>query len=117
MVLSNCVRLDDNVANGDSGPSSSANSCTFHGEIFVMADSALCSVALNMNRPSQRTAPCTGVNRDLMGAPPTGPTDATACRGRQSAPSKAAIGATRNTEANARRNAGTTRKSPSRSGR
>jgi hypothetical protein len=75
MVLSSWVRLDERVAKGDWGPSSSANSCTFHGDIFVMADSALCKTAENANNVHHNAAPCRGVKRDLMGVP-IGPADA-----------------------------------------
>ena len=57
MVLNNCVKLEDSVAKGDFGPSSSANSCTFQDEILVIADSALCKVAEKRNNVHQSIAP------------------------------------------------------------
>ena len=53
MVMSSLVISFERVEKGLELPSSSTNCCTFHGEIFVMADSALCITADKVNNKNQ----------------------------------------------------------------
>ena len=73
MVLNRVVVLAESVAKGDPGPSSSTNSCTFHGEIFVIADSALCNDADRRNSAPHIETPCIGVKFDLTTSPDIAP--------------------------------------------
>lgn len=76
IVINSLVMFVDNVANGDVGPSSSANSCIFHVESFVMADSALCKIAESVKRPPHIASPCSGEMLVVAGVSLTTPTDA-----------------------------------------
>lgn len=49
MVMRSLVMSLERVENGLELPSSSTNCCTFHGDIFVIADSALCITADKVN--------------------------------------------------------------------
>lgn len=82
IVISSLVIFVDNVANGDVGPSSSANSCIFHVESFVMADSALCKIAESVKRPPHIASPCSGEMLVVAGASLRTPTDARTRAGR-----------------------------------
>jgi hypothetical protein len=61
IVISILVRFWDNVANGDCGPSSSANSCIFQGDILVIAHSVQVRTAVRADNESQITIACSGL--------------------------------------------------------
>lgn len=61
MVVSSGVTLVVSVANGESGPSSSANSLIFQGEILVMAHSVEVSTALRRDSASHRAIDWAGL--------------------------------------------------------
>lgn len=57
IVISRRVMSLDRVAKGELGPSSSANCFTFHGLIFVMADSVECIRAVRTDRKNHSKSP------------------------------------------------------------